>query len=68
MINQKERDSLLPNGKRHGADDCREEGKLSHEESETYCLSACTRQGYWALTGVVELYMMKKNMISCQLS
>ena len=39
-----ERDSLLPYGKRHRADDCREEGKLRHEESETYYLSARPRK------------------------
>jgi hypothetical protein len=42
MFYKEERDSLLPYGERHRADDCREEGKLSHEESETYYLSACT--------------------------
>jgi len=33
-------DLLLPYGEGHRADDCREEGKLRHEESETDCLSA----------------------------
>jgi hypothetical protein len=42
MLDEKERDLLLPNSERHRADDCREERKLSHEESETYYLSACT--------------------------
>ena len=37
---KKERDLLLPYGERHRADDCREEGKLRHEESETYYPSA----------------------------
>jgi hypothetical protein len=42
MFYKKERDSLLPYGERHRADDCREERKLRHEKSETYYLLACT--------------------------
>jgi hypothetical protein len=63
MFYKEERDSLLPYGERHRADDCREERKLRHEESETYYLSACT---LWELRtyGSSRAVYHKKGMIS----
>jgi hypothetical protein len=56
MFDTRERDSLLPYGERHRADNCREEGKLRHEESETYYLSASPMKRLGAYESSIAVY------------